>query len=398
MRRSHCTVNGAEVRAAANELLCAHLGLQPGPAGLSVTRIADLLLAAASWTCSLIAAARRLAGFPSRESVRKAIRDGLPKDSRELERRINDGLRAHGPKTPGRGSRGHLVAIDLHQRPYYGDRDTPGVLGGGAKQGTKYFWTYATLVLVEPGRRYTLAMTAVDNNRLAATVERLWEYVAPLALKVRCVLLDRGFYAGPVIRGLQDHNRPFVLPAVRRGSVGNGTKGPTGTARFFARTQGGTFEHTWKERGKGPEVRVQVTVVRVLAGGRRGRGRKRHRKTLVYVHSAAVPGRSGRWFVRTYQRRFGIETSYRQLGEGLACTCTTDRRRRLLLVGVALLLRNVWVWLQAIQWALTGVTRFHRTPLFDLKMVLGSEIDAFYKADNTRNQLSTNSLVSTGLR
>src|SRR5579859_4639753 len=98
MRRSYCTVNGAEVRAATNTLLCTSLGLKPGPAGLSVTRIADLLLAAASWTCSLIAAARRLVGFPSRESVRKAIRDGLPKDSRELERRINDGLRAHGPK------------------------------------------------------------------------------------------------------------------------------------------------------------------------------------------------------------------------------------------------------------------------------------------------------------
>jgi hypothetical protein len=394
MRRSYCTVNAAEVRAAANGLLCASLGLKPGPAGLSVARIADLLLAAASWTCSLLAAARRLVGFPSRESVRKAIRNGLPTDPRELERRINDGLRSHRPKTPRRGSRGDLVAIDLHQRPYYGDRATPGILNGSAKLGTKYFWTYATLVLVEPRRRYTLALTAVDNNRLAATVQRLWEYVGPLNLKVRCVLLDRGFYAGPVIRWLQEHKYPFVMPAVRRGSTGNGTKGPTGTARFFAMTQGGTFEHTWKERGKGAQVSVHVTVVRVLAGGRRGRGRKRHRKTLVYVHSAAVPGRTGRWFVRTYKRRFGIETSYRQLGEGLANTCTTDRRLRLLLVGVALLLRNVWVGLQTIQWSLAGVTRFHLTPLVDLKMALGSQIMATYTTD----QLSNNSSANNDLR
>lgn len=390
MRRSYCTVNAAEVRAAATGLLCASLGLKPGPAGLSVTRIADLLLAAAAWTCSLLAAARRLVGFPSRESVRKAIRNGLPKDPLVLERGINDGLRTHWPKRRGRGSRGEVVAIDLHQRPYYGDRATPGILNGSAKRGTKYFWTYATLVVVEPRRRWTLALTAVDNNRLEGALARLWEYVAPLDLKVRCVLLDRGFYAGPVIRWLQDHNRPFVMPAVRRGSVGPGTKQPTGTARFFAMTQGGSFEHTWKERGTGPEVRVQVTVVRVLAGGRRGRGRKRHRKTLVYVHSATIPGRTGRWLVRTYKRRFGIETSYRQLGEGLASTCTTDRRRRVLLVGVALLLRNVWVWLQAIQWALAGVTRFHRTPLVDLKMALGSQITATYTTDELSNKSSAN--------
>jgi len=377
MRRSYCTVPAAQVRAAANGLLCTALGLKSGPAGLSVTRIADLLLAAAAWTCSLLAAARRLAGFPSRESVRKAIRNGLPTDPWVLERSINDGLRAHWPKRRGRGSGGDLVAIDLHQRPYYGDRATPGILNGSAKLGTKYFWTYATLVVVEPRRRWTLALAAVDNN-----------------LNVRCVLLDRGFYAGPVIRWLQDHEYPFVMPAVRRGSVGNGTKGSTGTARFFAMTQGGAFEHTWKQRGTGPEVSAHVTVVRVLAGGRRGRGRPRHRKTLVYVHSATVPGRTGRWFVRTYKRRFGIETSYRQLGEGLASTCTTDRRLRVLLVGVALLLRNVWVWLQTIQWSLAGVTRFHLTPLVDLKMALGSQITATYTTD----QLSNNSAANNDLR
>ena len=46
------------------------------------------------------------------------------------------------------------------------------------------------------------------------------------------------------------------------------------------------------------------------------------------------------------QRRFGIETSYRQLNQAKARTTTTDRRRRLLWVAVALLLRQAWVWCQ----------------------------------------------------
>jgi hypothetical protein len=40
-----------------------------------------------------------------------------------------------------------------------------------------------------------------------------------------------------------------------------------------------------------------------------------------------------------------VESSYRQLGEALPRTSTRNPVVRLFLVGVALLLRNVWVWL-----------------------------------------------------
>ena len=53
-----------------------------------------------------------------------------------------------------------------------------------------------------------------------------------------------------------------------------------------------------------------------------------------------------RFYRELNQRRFGIETSYRQLNQGKARTTTTDVRQRLLWLGVALLLRQVWVWLQ----------------------------------------------------
>jgi putative transposase len=46
-----------------------------------------------------------------------------------------------------------------------------------------------------------------------------------------------------------------------------------------------------------------------------------------------------------YQTRFGIETSYRQMHEGRIRTTTRRPAVRLLYVGIALVLRNVWVWL-----------------------------------------------------
>jgi hypothetical protein len=49
----------------------------------------------------------------------------------------------------------------------------------------------------------------------------------------------------------------------------------------------------------------------------------------------------------TYRGRFGIESSYRQVHQARIRTRSRNPVLRLLFVGVALVLRNVWVWLHA---------------------------------------------------
>lgn len=46
-----------------------------------------------------------------------------------------------------------------------------------------------------------------------------------------------------------------------------------------------------------------------------------------------------------YRKRFGIETSYRQMRQARIYTCTRNPRLRLLFVAMALVLRNLWVWI-----------------------------------------------------
>jgi hypothetical protein len=70
---------------------------------------------------------------------------------------------------------------------------------------------------------------------------------------------------------------------------------------------------------------------------------KRHRKKQLYA-VRKVAG-SPRMIWETYRKRFGIETSFRQMNQGRIRTCTRDPKQRLLFVGIALVLRNVWVWL-----------------------------------------------------
>ena len=70
---------------------------------------------------------------------------------------------------------------------------------------------------------------------------------------------------------------------------------------------------------------------------------KRCRKKLLYALWKVR--RTPREIRELYRKRFGIETSYRQMNEARIKTCTRDPRLRLLFVGIALVLRNVWVWI-----------------------------------------------------
>ena len=64
----------------------------------------------------------------------------------------------------------------------------------------------------------------------------------------------------------------------------------------------------------------------------------------MYAYWGLKPS-SYQWVHTTYRSRFGIESSYRQLHQARIRTCTRNPLLRLLFVGVALILRNVWVWL-----------------------------------------------------
>jgi putative transposase len=60
------------------------------------------------------------------------------------------------------------------------------------------------------------------------------------------------------------------------------------------------------------------------------------------------------WVRQADRARFGIETSYRQMNQAKVTTTTRNPLVRLFLVGVALILRNVWVGLH---WDLLSAPR-----------------------------------------
>jgi hypothetical protein len=219
---------------------------------------------------------------------------------------------------------------------------------GPAKAGTRTSHAYATAYVCFRGCRYSSGLRAVHHADPGDEVVRdLLRQVRKAGVGVRCLLLDRGFYSVAVLRYLRSARCPFILPVVRHGRKPSDPRGPTGTWALAAWRRSGWARHTLEERRRRQRVTVDVAVCRhrlpeQTRGGRRLPGR-RLRVWLYAVWGLRPP--SIRWVRDSYRRRFGIEASYRQLHQARLRTSSRSPLLRLLAVGVALLLRNVWAWL-----------------------------------------------------
>jgi len=336
----HYTVTRSAVQQHAAGLLRGCLRLKDYGPSCSVGVLLHVLFTACSRLCSLSAACFFLATAPSRETIRRASLEALVSRD-ELLRRLNHALSAEVPRALRR--RPQQVAADLVLIPYHGQPmlDPAEVYRSQAKSGTSHFHAYATAYVNYRGQRFTLALTYVERGeKLQEVLKRLLRRLSALGIRVRMLLLDRGFWSVAVIRYLQQARYPFLMPVVLRGRKDGHPQGPSGTRVFATRKCGGWDEYT-VTAGDGQKARVSICVHCRNYNGQWGR---HGRQALVYAFWGLEPS-STRWVKETYRKRFAIESSYRQLHQGRARTSTRDPLVRLLLVGVALVLRNVWVWL-----------------------------------------------------
>lgn len=293
-----------------------------------------VILFASAFARSVAAACAAIALAPSGQAIWDCLGLALPKRRRTLERRLLPAL--HAPLEKRNRKKAVRLAIDYHRIAYYGrpNRDTT-----RAKQtaGTHTFHTYATACVVGGPNRYTLGLTAVgEKEPFTAVLTRLLDQVAAAGVTARVALLDKAFFSIAVMHLLQSRDLPFVIPAPIRGRkprVGVRAVG----LRAVRRRNAGRYAYTHEDRGA--SVRVSVAVAH--KSYRHKRTGRRCNKKLLYatwrVRGGPVPIRD------LYRRRFGVESSYRQLGQVRPRTSTTGGVVRLLWVAVGLILRNAWV-------------------------------------------------------
>jgi putative transposase len=288
---------------------------------------------------SVVAACRDLAHAPSQQALFDALEATLPKTLSVLEHRLNEALTGPLPRRLKHGA--WEVAIDWHLVPYYGQphKSRNEIYYGQPKQGTKNFHAYATICILQYGQRYTLGCTWVRRHEaLTTAIQRLLAKVREKGVKIRRVLLDRAFFNVPVIELLQQEQLPFLMPVMFRGRPPKKGK-PKQGLHWIKQQPAGWYKHTLKN-GK------RTVTISVCVGYRTHKNRtdkKRVQQKLLF----------GAWRVRgtptdireQYRKRFGIESSYRQMRQAKIYTCTRNPHLRFVFVALALILRNLWVWL-----------------------------------------------------
>ena len=296
----------------------------------------EIILKASAGQTSVNDVCDDLADAPNGNTVLAQLHAALPQSLNQLWRLEAQRNRVLLLNVPARLLRVRCdLAIDLVLVPYHGEpaHDPEEIKRSVAHEGTTHFHCYATAYMIYQDQRLTLSMTFVrKSDTMVKILGRLFKRLDVLKIRIKKAYLDKGFYSIAVIRFLKARDLPFIIPAVTRRNGGVG--------KLFVGRASYTTAYTLRNQTLGTET-VDLALTRKYS---KGRYRRKRSKWFAYVT----------YRVRThplqifqfYRRRFGIESSYRQMKRVRARTSSTDPALRLLFVGVAFLLLNLWVVLK----------------------------------------------------
>jgi hypothetical protein len=319
------------IRDCTMKTLTNHITLEANGYRCTPEMIFDVILKASAECSSIEAACDDLEEVADSNTIRDYLNTALDIGQlREQEAEINAGLADCIPTSMNRD--GLEIAIDFHDEPFYGKQ--PDLLAvtckGRAKAGTTHFVRLATCYVIWRQVRLTLAVRYVlpDDLKLDI-VQFLLRRLKTLGFTFKVLYMDKGFACGEVINYLSEQRQPAISACPIRGKAG-GTRALC-TGRKSYRTN-----YTFTDG-----TQANLAMVATLVPDKTG---KRRRKWLAFI--AIEPDWSPFKIYDTYRRRFGIECSYRLMRRVRASTTSRNPPVRFFLLGIGLVLVNVWVFLR----------------------------------------------------
>jgi len=311
------------------------------PLDLKNTRItADDIIYALAYAnvhrLSIESACQELQDAPSGNRLREVLVTSLP-DRIGMQRMLNRMFRQQLHPSVWKCKRDFNIAIDLTLIPYHGQpyEDKKEIVRSLPKSGTTHFHGYATVSIVRDDRRYVVALHFIEyGEEMADIVRWLIKRLKTLKIRIRSVFLDKGFCSQPVFKVLSQHKLSYLMPIPVRGKSGG--------VRSLFQGKSRKTSYTFNSPKHG-QYTVQAVVVKRYSKGRYGRHKS---KWFAYAVTGLPAGILPAQVFELYRQRFGIESSYRQMNQVRARTSTRNPVIRLLLVGLAFVLFNLYISLR----------------------------------------------------
>lgn len=228
------------------------------------------------------------------------------------------------------------VAIDFHDIPYYGDKNTSGVRGIKAKNGTSWGYSFCTIDIV--GRtKLTLDVIAINGltKNYAVLIESLLKRVRKMGIQVGTLFLDREFFHTVPISTAYQFNTKFVMAAKSNQKI-NAILDEHKEKFGYTST---IFEYQF---GKGGPTFSIVAVVNPKYDPMKKKGKGNNEYHLFATNLKII---SISEFIKIvpeeYRRRWNIETGYRVKNTFKIRTCSKSPVVRTLYFILQCILFNV---------------------------------------------------------
>jgi len=331
-----------QVLAHARNLLQEHLPLAADGSCCTADDLLNVLLGVAVNRSTLEAVCTDWTNAADPATVRHYLNEQLcVEDLPELEQGLNAALRVEIPRRVWRQARD--VAIDFHDRPYYGKQpqDEGLWVRGKARDGTTRFYRIATAYVMLNGLRVTLALRFVlPEMEVVSLLEEVLNSLKKQGFQIACLFLDKGFASIAVMEYLTRRAQPALIACPIRGKTG-GTRALCQGRRRYRTT------HTFVSGDQ--TFTATLAVCRSFTTAKRTKRLKPRAVWLLYIliELDLAPRQVRRW----YRKRFGIESSYRCAGQVRGWTTSPNPAYRFVLITLSFVLLNVWVHLRVmVKW------------------------------------------------
>jgi putative transposase len=186
--------------------------------------------------------------------------------------------------------------------------------------------------IVHDQQRYVLALRFVEKGESMETIVTwLLNRLKSIGISIRCAYLDKGFCSVPVLKTLQRRKLRFILPIPVRGKSG-GVR-----TLFESASRKTTYTFHSPQHG---EWEVAAVVVQKYS---KGRYKRKGARWFAYAVGRLPKSVEPHQVFEMYRQRFGIEASYRQMNQVRARTASRNPVLRLLLVGLAFVIFNLYI-------------------------------------------------------
>jgi putative transposase len=212
------------------------------------------------------------------------------------------------------------LAIDFHDIPFWGDVKHSMLVRNPKLNGTTYAFRFATIAIVEHGRRFTLLTLPVSHlDKTYRIVDQLINYAKGI-INIDTVYFDRHFYSTTVIDTLKKHKVKFLMVARRDNRIQGLIK---------ENDHGAVIDYTM-----GKSTTFKIVITKNKGGGKHAFATNLNvgiKRRLLSLYEL-------------YGKRWGIETTYRIIDHDFKARTTSKKYVvRLFYFLFCVCLYNLWV-------------------------------------------------------